>query len=141
MPGPPPKDPAQRRRRNTPQLTVLPRGRDGATPDWPLGASTDVELERWELLWGLPQAVMWERMRCELVVARYVRVALGAETEPEKLAAEARQLEDRLGLSPLAMRRNEWRVDDRDEVAERRTPAKTATRRLKAVDPDAVAGS
>lgn len=39
MPGPPPKHPSQRRRRNaTPALTQLPaEGRQGKTPTWPLG--------------------------------------------------------------------------------------------------------
>ena len=85
MPGPPPKDPAMRRRRNaTPGFKLLPhQGRSGRVPSWPLPAHPDEEvagreLSKWRELWRLPQAVEWERMRDFGTVAMYVRVFVRA---------------------------------------------------------------
>lgn len=145
MPGPPPKPAAQRRRRNAAPLeTTLPAGgRKGAAPKWPLGRRVAGEKELWRELWSTPQAVMWERSGWTRVVARYCRLTVESEKPGASVAllAEVRQLEDRLGLSPMAMRRLLWRVDGRDEVADKRESKAPARRRLVAVDPDAVAGT
>lgn len=146
MPGPPPKPAAQRRRRNAmPAETVLPgAGRQGLPPVWPLGDLLPGELDLWRALWATPQAVAWERLGWPRVVARYTRLAVRADCPNASgpVLVETRQLEDRLGLSPLALRRLLWRVDDRDEVAERREDRAVSSRdRMRAVDPDAVAGS
>lgn len=161
--GPPPKPADQRRRRNaTVAMTALPaEGRQGPCPDYPLppppargrekavrAAIIAREAVLWADLWQTPQAVMWERSRSELAVARYTRFATLAEMGDLKAATEARQLEDRLGLNPQAMLRLRWEVVE-DEVAERRvdrTPTANSPRqRLRVVDPeaahDAVAGS
>ena len=72
MPGPAPKPAAERRRRNAPRAntTLLPsEGRKGPAPKWPLPT---LKAEGWDEIWKLPQAVMWERMYAEEVVARYV---------------------------------------------------------------------
>jgi hypothetical protein len=144
MPGPPPKDPSQRRRRNAgPAVTLLPKsGRPGDPPAWPLPTSTDAELSLWVELWSTPQAVAWEQHGWTRTVARYARLTVAAEIPdaPSSLLAEVRQLEDRLGLSPMAMRRLLWQVDDRDEIADRRPAAQAPKRRLAAVD-RALAGS
>ena len=57
------------------------------------------------------------------------------------LHAEVRQLEDRLGLSPLALLRLRWEIaaDEVDEAREAST-ASSPRRRLKAVDPTAAEG-
>jgi len=79
---------------------------------WPLDVKpSDRQRRLWAKLWRTPQAVAWERFEWSRVVARYVRVVLEAEDELDaKLLAEARQLEDRLGLTPLAMLRLRWTV-------------------------------
>lgn len=56
------------------------------------------------------------------MVARYCRLCIMAEKAdaPVSLLGEVRQLEDRLGLTPMAMMRLQWEIaDDRaaDEVA------------------------
>lgn len=146
MPGPPPKPAAQRRRRNAaPPETMLPAaGRSGPPPAWPLGNGRTGELELWADLWATPQAVAWSQHGWTRVIARYCRVVVASETPDASpaLMSEARQLEDRLGLTPMAMRRLMWRVDDRDEIAERRDTASASARskaRVRAVDPSAVA--
>lgn len=138
-------------------MTQLPaEGRKGPAPQWPLpplpiddeGLSEiwqEREGELWADLWETPQAVAWERLRWTRTVARYVRFEVRAETGDLKAGAEARLLEDRLGLSPQAMLRLRWEVAP-DEVAEQRQERttrsrKSARQRLKVVDSDAVAGS
>lgn len=107
---------------------------------------TAAHRELWAELWRTPQAVAWDRLGWTRVVARYVLVTIEAEHELEaKALAEARQLEDRLGLTPKAMRTLLWSVVE-DETAEKRgssstssRAASTTRRRLRAVD-DPAAG-
>lgn len=79
------------------------------------------ERDAWAQLWATPQAVAWERLGWTRTVGRYCRVLVEAEGRdaPVGARAEARQLEDRLGLTPKAMRQLLWEVA-RDEVAEKR---------------------
>lgn len=149
MPGPPPKDPGSRRRRNADRtqdpLIRLPRaGRTGATPAWPLSEASDDEIALWRELWRTPQAAAWEKLGWTRVVGRYARLCVAAEAHGAKitLAGECRQMEDRLGLSPMAMLRLRWKIDEGDEVADARKRREPSTReRLKAVDAGAVAGA
>jgi len=71
----------------------------------------------WEDLWKLPQAVEWERLDYLRTVARYVRTLVAAELPgaDSKLLSEARQLEDRLGLTPRAMQTLRWETDEPKE--------------------------
>lgn len=142
---PPPPNPNRRRRNIGPQVTELPsEGRKGEPPPWPLyGKPSKVEQATWNKEWMKPQATMWEKVRCYDIVARYVRLKVRAEASDAspQLSSEARQLEDDLGLSPNALRMMLWKVVD-DELADARqvTSAPEASRRLRAVDPGAVAG-
>lgn len=126
--GPAPKPPEQRRRRNaTVAMTRLPAsGRSGPAPKWPIGRADKEESAVWRQVWATPQAVAWERLGWTRTVARYVRCLVASE-KPDAAAAllaEVRQLEDRLGLSPMAMLRLRWEVDA-DEVSEARTERKS----------------
>lgn len=81
---------------------------------------------------------MWERQGSELLVARYLllRNMIQAPTTVDDINAaawsELRQLEDRLGLSPMALLRLRWEITA-DEVEEKRaeTSASTADRRAR----------
>lgn len=115
MPGPPPKKNA-RRRNARPDWVALPaNGRKGKTPRWPLGGRTP---RGWVELWRSPQAVMWERGGNELLVARYLvlrnLIQRPASVDEINAAAlsELRQMEDRLGLSPMAMKRLQWEIGE-----------------------------
>lgn len=143
MPGPAPKPSDQRRRRNAPlaNTTKLPaEGRPGKAPPWPLGGKPP---SVWATLWATPQASAWERLGYTRIVARYARL-LALADDPEAttppILTETRQLEDRLGLSPMAMLRLRWEIAP-DEVAEKRQERSAPSRRrtLKVVG-DAVAG-
>ena len=145
MPGPAPKPASERRRRNAPMANTvqLPsEGRAGDAPAWPLGGEV---APAWVELWRLPQAVAWERLGWTRTVARYARVLTLVETDAPSAAllAQATSLEDRLGLTPMAMLRLRWEVVA-DEVADARTDvrpaASAAPRRLKVVA-DGVAGA
>lgn len=134
MPGPPPKPADQRRRTNAPRANtmLLPaEGRDGETPEWPLSSMRDGEPVVWADLWRTPQAVAWERLGWTRSVARYCRSVVAADMPdaPVSLLGEVRQMEDRLGLSPLAMLRLCWEVDQTEEAA-------TATSSGNVVTPD-----
>jgi hypothetical protein len=132
------------RRRNLPsgsKIQLPMEGWQGPIPDWPLLEGLQPELERWERLWRTPMAAQWVRMHIDTVIARYVRVALLAESFDHEtsvamanIKGEARQLESLLGLNPSALKRLEWEIVV-DEVEEQREVA-PARRRLKAVDPD-----
>jgi phytoene/squalene synthetase len=106
---------------------MLPAGgREGDPPPWPLHEDPhELEQALWAQLWATPQAVAWQRHGWTRVVARYVRVALVAESLNKDAMSEARQLEDRLGLTPKAMQMLMWQIA-RDEVAERRQDVQQA---------------
>lgn len=131
MPGPAPKPADQRRRTNAPAANTLQlpiEGRTGDAPTWPLAGATGLERDLWVELWATPQAVAWERNRWTRVVARYVQVLLMAEAPADgmysaALLGECRQLEDRLGLTPMAMMRLRWEVTG-DDLAPRRDQVK-----------------
>lgn len=133
-----PPNPNAVRRNARPGVEMLPaKGRPGDPPAWPLAMCSGAALELWAQLWATPQAVAWERHGWTRVVARYVLCALAAEELNKDAMSEARQLEDRLGLTPKAMRMLMWQVAP-DEVGEKRAendaaPVKTARGRIKAV--------
>lgn len=139
MPGPPPKNPADRRRRNaSPDIIALPAdGRPGDPPKWPLGTPSADETAVWASVWSMPQAVEWERIGWMRAVARYVRMLVEAEQPgaPATLLAEVRQMEDRLGLTPMSMLRLRWAVTDEPSEPADAAPVTPITRRIVAVDP------
>lgn len=137
MPGPPPKTNVVRRNPRVGPTLLPAAGRRGSPPDWPLPrALSGAEGVAWQRLWASPQAVAWENLGWTSTVARYCRllVASDAEDAPITLCAEVRQLEDRLGLNPLSMRRLMWQIAP-DEVAEAREGRAESVRdRLRAVE-------
>jgi hypothetical protein len=129
----PPKPDAVRRNARA-AVEMLPAGgREGDAPAWPIGDPQPAEMALWRELWATPQAVAWERHGWTRVVARYCRVAIVAEALEKDAMSEARQLEDRLGLTPKAMRMLMWQIAP-DEVAEKRQETSAGARgRIKAV--------
>lgn len=89
-------------------------------PVWPLDTPSRSEKALWATLWRSPQAVAWEKLGVERVVARYARVLLQAEADLTiNLLIEARHLEDKLGLHPAAMIRLRWEIVDEPGDVER----------------------
>ena len=130
---PPKHDPARRNARSGP-VRLPAEGRQGDPPRWPLpGRMLAAERLAWADLWRTPQAVAWERLGWTRAVARYCRLMVEAEKRnaPAKALMEARQFEDRLGLTPKAMRMLLWEIVA-DEVTEQRE-ATDVRARIKAV--------
>jgi hypothetical protein len=91
------------------------------------------EAALWAEIWTTPQAVMWERLKWTHEVAQYVRWRVIAERGAIAPAVEARQLADRLGLSPLALLRLRWEIVD-EEQSKPDLKVVSVRERLKAVD-------
>lgn len=161
----PPKANPVRRNASIGVVHLPSDGYQGEVPPWPLSLNEDLDFATreevaWERLWRTPQAAAWARMGWIRPVARYARMLVVAETPsghahckecnasmgPGKmdasLLAQVTAMEDRLGLTPKAMRLMLWEVIH-DEVGEAREvrAASAATRRLMAVDPTATGDS
>jgi hypothetical protein len=95
-------------------VTYLPAaGYQGEVPAWPLSRQTAAEGKAWSAFWRTPQAAAWAHLQLARTVARYVRALVKAE-RPGAVAfllGEVRQLEDRLGLTPMAMLRLRWEIE------------------------------
>lgn len=120
-------------------ILVLPaKGRTAPPPRWPLVMSdkeghAEAELELWEELWATPQAVEWERLGLQRVVAIYTRFQIIAETGNKDASAEARQYSDRLGVTPKAMRGLLWVIGHEEQSAGTTPSAPRSSRALKLV--------
>jgi hypothetical protein len=141
--GPAPDPNALRRERDAGEWTILPaEGRSAAAPEWPLTEQSVREVELWERLWKMPQALMWERFGQELEVALYVRRLTEAELMDSRvnLSTLVRQMGDSLGLTTPGMRANRWRIAAEEParpVAASRPRARSSSRsRLKVVSGD-----
>ena len=97
-------------------VSIPATGYTGSVPGWPLDTEpARAELDMWQQLWTTPQATMWATMSIERVIARYVMVTcLAEETQQAGLLTEVRQLEDRLGLTPLSLQKLQWKIEHHD---------------------------
>lgn len=114
--GPPPNPNSRKSLKggNGEWVSLPADGYDGPIPDWPLmNEPSGGEADLWRSVWRTPQAAMWATSGFERVVARYVMVTVLSEVDPTAaLLGEVRQMEDRLGLSPMALRRLQWVIDE-----------------------------
>lgn len=110
MPGPAAKKNVRRRNARPDWRSLPPAGFAGSVPSWPFGDEPGL----WVELWRTPQAEAWSELGWTRVVARYVVLLMEQESGKANAAllAEIRQMEDRLGLSPMAMKRLQWEVAD-----------------------------
>lgn len=135
MPNPPKFNPARANGRVGP-LKLPAEGRQGEPPRWPLeGRQSAPEKRAWADLWATPQAVAWERLGWTRTVARYCRILIEAEGRAAQppVRAEARQLEDKLGLTPKAMRLLLWEIVADEVSDQRQATGRPARKRIKAV--------
>lgn len=111
----PPKAPGQRVRRNKDQAQWRSLQEPGAVKAPPLPAKSPVWLketrEWWKTIWASPMAAVWLPSDVAVLVrlARIIEADNRGEAAASMLA-EARQLEDRFGLSPRARRLLQWEV-------------------------------
>jgi hypothetical protein len=138
MPQPPKWDAARANAKVGPVVLPL-EGRSGEPPMWPVPATlpTNEEWAMWDLLWRSPQAVMWARMgpaTC-LVVARYCSLLVRCQSPRSSsvIHGQVGMLEDKLGLTPKAMRSLLWELAEPPKT-EARKERSGARGRIKAVD-------
>jgi hypothetical protein len=127
MPGPPPKDPALRVRRNkaTTKTTLAraPRAKKRAlprrTPAW------HAETRRtWNDWWVSPQAKEWTQIHVSGLFRLIVLIddfwRASSAKERKEAAAEIRLQATEFGLSPMAERRLQWeRIHGEDDQAKK----------------------
>ena len=106
-----------------------------------LRESARLELAMWFELWRTPQAVMWQRQGWTREVAQYARLKVLAELGDMDAQKEARQVGDRLGVTPLALLRLRWEVVEGTAAAQQPDPAAPRGSRsryghLRAVQPE-----
>lgn len=146
--GRPPKPEDQLRRPRTamPGTIQLPMaGYQGEIPYFPLPRPTNREIELWNFHWQLPQAYEWVRSGAIYPLARYVRFFCMIEdgdsmsVAASHVLSELRQLEDRFGLSPLALARLKWEItpEQTDAMVAATAASSKTVRRLRAVDKSA----
>ena len=125
MPGPPPKDPKLRQRRNktatraTMVRTRPPRQRAPRLPDrdWhPLTRAW------WSDVWGSPMAGQFLEVDRHALLRLAVLVDLFWRDPTKDLAAEIRLEQQAFGLTPIDRRRLQWAVQEETETRRVRTP-------------------
>lgn len=125
MPGPLPKDPAVRQRRNKSTTRALLPARDAARlrapklPDLAKGKNWHPMAKRfWAAIWSSPMSHEFLRadesalFRLVMLVNRYW------ERGSLEVAKEIRMLEREFGLTPLSRRRLEWTVAQAEEATD-----------------------
>lgn len=139
MPGPLPKNPKIRQRRNRVATRALlpaessPIVGTPTLPDNPLGKWHKLTAVWWGDVWASP--LHHEYMRADLGALYRLAILVNGFWEAPKLAlaAEIRLLEREFGLTPLARRRLEWTVAQTEEAVDRHESARA--RRAKIIEP------
>lgn len=145
MPGPSPKDPSTRARRNKTSTAATLRAIEGAEiPPLPKrGGWHEMTAQWWNDLWRSPMAPEFDTsdMHGLYHLALLVDDFWMAESSADriKLAAELRQQGQRFGLSPIDRRRLQWEIERteeaRDKGAQRRAGRATEVRGVASGDP------
>lgn len=140
-----PKPPGARVRRNQGQQQWRQLDASGCTakaPALPAKKPAWLKLTRdwWAAIWASPMANAWLPSDVPTLVrlARIIEAINRDEDGSAGLLAEARQLEDRFGLSPLSRRRLQWEVaqggrQDQPAGAPAPAPSSQPRERLRAV--------
>ncbi len=126
MPGPMPKDPALRQRRNRATTRAvlgaaeLPRKRAPRLPKLPDNPWHPLTRLWWNDVWHSPMAA--EYVRADVHALLRLAVLVNAFwTKPDReLGAEIRLQQQAFGLTPLDRRRLEWSIAQADEASTRK---------------------
>lgn len=138
MPGPPPKHPGTRARRNRTATAATLRADDSLTaPELPeLGTGRpwhDLVLSWWADLWASPMAPEYtESDQHGLFLLAVLHQDFWTATEPkdrQNAAKEIRLQEQRYGLSPIDRRRLQWTIEHAQEATDRGARRRNATPR------------
>lgn len=124
MPGPPPKDPSVRARRNKASTKASLAVHENVAPPTP--ANTEwhpAVFQWWEDVWRSPMSAEWDQSDIHnvLICAMLLNDMWRAETPTarKEAAGEFRLQRKDLGLTPLDRRRLEWTIESADEAKDR----------------------
>ena len=128
MPGPVPKDPNLRQRRNKPRSKALlppeskPIGRRPSLPAHPNDESGwhDLSARWWEDVWASPMRSEFLRGDLPALFRLVLLVDTYWKTGDLAIAREIRLMEREFGLTPLSRRRLEWTVAQTEEAVDQR---------------------
>ena len=131
MPGPPPKDPRLRQRRNATSTAGRVETSEQPRIDAPFLGAHPIEgatwhprtVAWWQRIWASPVAVWW--VSCdegELIKLAVLEDGFWKDPTPQR-AAEIRLQRQCFGLSPLDRRRLQWEIIRTDEAARKQKPA------------------
>lgn len=148
MPGPAPKHPSVRARRNTSSTAAtLSVVHNVATPPLPTRLWHEQTRAWWQAIWASPMAPEFDKSDLHGLYALAVLVDDFWRTEDPKLrkeiAAEIRQQRTGFGLTPMDRRKLQWEIERTDEAQERGSRRRAAAPRVvtKADDPRAALGA
>lgn len=146
MPGPPPKPPGMRQRKNrVPTRATLPTEAETANaevPPLPAISATEtwhpMVLEWWASIWRSPMVGEWlESDKRDLPILARLHQDFWTATTPagrQYAASEIRQQAVRFGLSPIDRRRLQWEVE-KGEQASQRTESRRRVKPAEGKDP------
>ena len=126
MPGPLPKNPSVRQRRNVKSTAaVLPAEKNPITrapslPENPTGDWNDLTVKWWRDVWSSPLRDEFLRADLGALFRLAILVDMFWKTGKLPVAQEIRLLEREFGLTPLSRRRLEWTVVTAEEQKDRR---------------------
>ena len=126
MPGPMPKNPALRQRRNKSATRamlpaeLLPRHRTPKLPDLPDGEEWHLMARAfWKDIWSSPMRCEYLRADEPALFRLVLLVHVFWKTGRLDFVREIRSLEREFGLTPLSRRRLEWTVAQAEEAVDR----------------------
>lgn len=151
MPGPAPKDPSVRARRNKTATRAVLKAHAGKVPPMPKREAGWHEMTKawWADVWSSPMSPEWDDSdvhNIHILAMVYDDIWCATTARDRKdAAAEYRQQRKDLGLSPMDRRRLEWTIEQADEATargeQRRSrpspPRAGSTRKGAAADPRA----
>jgi hypothetical protein len=145
MPGPLPKDPSVRQRRNKSTTRAmlpaeaLPRQRKPKLPDLPGGEEWHPMAKRfWAVVWSSPMSYEFLRADEPALFRLVMLVDSFWKTRKLEVAREIRMLEREFGLTPLSRRRLEWTVAQAEEAKDRHEQKRAHRAVIVDVDPRGV---
>jgi hypothetical protein len=147
MPGPSPKHPSTRARRNRTSTAAQLKADPSITaPALPTRSWHHMTAAWWRDVWASPMAPEFDDSDKHGLFALAVLVddfwSADSPTMRRDLAAEIRQQSQRFGLSPIDRRRLQWEIERTEEAQDRgerrRTRAAEASSRSAGGDPRAV---
>lgn len=119
-PLPKPDDQRRNARPRVGQQRLPAEGRQGPPPPWPLDSKPTASMRgMWKDYWKKPQAVVWEAIGCERVVAMLCLFEdqINNGSTVATVLTRHGQIQDRLGLTPKAMRALLWEIDGEAQPA------------------------